>query len=66
LCAPSQLRFRADQSFFVFYYKGVFTTIDPPGSLGSEVTTIDNNGVIVGDSVGTDGVQHGFIGTPKR
>jgi hypothetical protein len=48
------------------YYRGVFTTIDAPDSLGSEVTTIDNNGLIVGDYVGLDGASHGFIGTPKH
>ena len=42
---------------------GVFTTIDPPGSLASEVSSIDNDGAIVGDYIGADGVDHGFIGT---
>jgi len=44
----------------------VFTTIDPPDSQGSEVTTIDNNGLIIGDYVGMDGASHGFIGTPTH
>jgi hypothetical protein len=41
-------------------------TIDPPGSLGSEVTSIDNNGLIVGDYIGADGATHGFIGTTEE
>ena len=48
------------------YYGGVFTTIDPPGSLGTEVQTTVNNGLIAGDYVGADGASHGFIGTPKH
>jgi hypothetical protein len=48
------------------YYQGVFTTVDPPGALASEITTIDNNGLIVGDYIGADGVDHGFIGTTEH
>jgi hypothetical protein len=47
------------------YYRGVWTTVDPPGSQASEITTIDDSGLIVGDYVGADGVDRGFIGTPN-
>jgi hypothetical protein len=47
------------------YYRGVFTTINVPGSLGSEVTSIQNSGLITGDYVGADEIEHGFIGTTE-
>ena len=46
------------------YYRGVFTTIEPPGSLQSEIDVIEDNGRIGGSYTGTDGLGHGFIGTP--
>jgi hypothetical protein len=30
------------------------------------VTSIDNNGLIVGDYIGADGATHGFIGTTEE
>jgi hypothetical protein len=34
-----------------------------PTALSIIGTSIDNNGIIVGDYIGADGVDHGYIGT---
>ena len=45
------------------YDNGVFTTVDAPGSLASEITSIGNDGTIVGDYIGADGIDHGYTAT---
>jgi len=43
---------------------GTFTPIDPDGSGDVWVAAINNKGVFAGAYLGSDGLQHGFIGTP--
>ena len=50
--------------------KGVFTTVDVPGSLETEIRSINSKGEIVGVftvDLGNDKTAtHGFLGTPER
>lgn len=41
--------------------KGVFTKLDSPGAISTAPYDIDNSGRIVGNYVGADRVQHGFV-----
>ena len=44
--------------------KGVYTTIDVPGSKRTEIYSIDAHGQVVGVFEDADGVIHGVLGTP--
>src|SRR5579863_2983846 len=41
--------------------KGIYTTIDPPGSVSTTPNWISPEGTIVGGFTDTGGVSHGFI-----
>jgi len=43
------------------YDAGIFTTIDVPGSTGTEAYAINNIGQIVGNYTDSQGLQHGFL-----
>ncbi len=45
--------------------QGVFTTIDPPGSIFTQAIGINNRGQIVGDYQDANGVLHGFLAVTK-
>jgi uncharacterized membrane protein len=45
---------------------GVYFTVDVPGSTFTAIFNINSHGEIVGAYGDADGVQHGFIGTPKH
>jgi probable HAF family extracellular repeat protein len=46
------------------YSDGTFTSIDPPGSMGTYPSGINNSGEIIGNWIDSNGTQHGFIATP--
>ena len=45
---------------------GVYTTVDVPNSIWTEIYSINAQGQIVGAYQDANGVQHGFVGTPAR
>ena len=51
---------------FVLSTKGVYTTIDVPGSVSTGVFSINAEGQIVGSYDDAHGVTHGFVGTPSH
>jgi hypothetical protein len=46
------------------YEKGVYTSIDVPGSTLTFVTGINQQGDIVGNYLDRQNVQHGFVAKP--
>jgi hypothetical protein len=45
--------------------KGVYATVDVPGSFWTEIYSINAKGEIVGAYEDADGI-HGFLGTPAH
>jgi uncharacterized membrane protein len=45
--------------------KGVYTTVDVPGAVDTQINSINAKGEIVGIYFDADGISHGFFGDPK-
>ena len=61
--------FYADYNFLFHGFvlnKGVFTTVDVPGAVETEIHSINAKGEIVGVYVDDHEIRHGFLGTPSR
>jgi hypothetical protein len=43
----------------------IFTTLDPPGSIGTTAYGINDSDQVVGDYFDRSGVFHGFLATPR-
>jgi hypothetical protein len=44
---------------------GSFSLIDPPGSISTFVSSLNNNGQVAGWYSDANGMYHGFIATPE-